>query len=118
MSWGAAEDAGCGGAEEVVDSFEGAEEASEAGVEVGGGLARGCEIARVELVTYSHHRCAHGAVFVCSASPGHSFFGIDPDGETHFGYGLFVNKTSASTGLSSRNTFTFTVSPGLRARSA
>ncbi len=118
VSWSAAEDAGGGGAEEVVHGFERAEEAGEAGVEVGRGLASGCEVARVELIAHGDDGGPHRAVFVCSARPGYALFGIDPDSETHSSYGLFVNKTSASTGLSSRNTFTFTVSPGLWARKA
>ena len=71
------------------------------------------EIARAELIGNGDHGCSHGTVFMGALRPHHAFFGINPNGESQFAYGLLVNRTGFSTGMPSRKTMTITVSPGL-----
>ena len=66
-----------------------------------GRLARGYKITLAELIANGNDGRSHGPVFMGSARPSQALFRINPNGETHatFPYGLFANKTCATTGL-------------------
>ena len=118
MRWSAAQPARSGRMQEFVHRFKRTEKAGETLPQMRRRFARRCKIAMPKQIREGDSRCSHWAVFMRTLRPGNTLFRVNPHGKPHAAQGLFVRSTCASIGSPLRSTLTFTVSPGLCARSA